>query len=484
MNRKVECSMQAVARATLILTILMIMNQVTDAKAVEGTITFEEFRKHECKFVTKYGAIGGKFLLDMKYYLNGNFAQARYAEMSDADTHELALIAVNRQTHLRITDLIRKNVLDIWSSIKDDLEKEIKLDIMNDGSLFHRYTHESSDIHYYYFCDHSSKLRQFESKKQEEAAEKQREADQKLKEGLDVTTMFNKVLDWFGHSSTFRYDLKLMTDSEHEQFSHHSVEQNGTNWLLSIFSTLFLALFIYLIRRLVSLYKANEHLDHPLLIISITLGLHLVGMIINFVHFSIYSSTGNDFQFLNVFARLWYLAADALISMLLIMMSKGWGIANVSLFDENEIEFVIAILLLTLRYLWVVLGFFADVESEEIFHVFDGITGKLELLNTLVLFGWFMYSITTSDLFKAYKYQKWKQQLTLYSTLLLFIKPAFILLIYLTSQHNQHFYSHLASHLSYFAVCLLITYKMTDLRAPYLKVAVSNASELKSHKPE
>lgn len=452
------------------------------SKSVEGTIKFEQFRKHACQFVTKYGALNGQYVVDLKYYLYGKFATERFSEMSDADTHEVSLVAVSRQTHIRLKELIENGVTDVWERIAHNLEKEIKLDIMNDGKVVHRYTHQDSDIHYFYFCDHSAKVRHYQTKKHNMVLEKQKQNSEELNKGIDVASIFNKIVDLFGHSSSFKYELMLVSDAEKDQFIHHSLEQRGTHTLLLVFYLMFVVLFTFLVKKMVGLYKTNEAIDHPLLVIAVTLGLQIIGMMINFIHFSIYSSSGNDLQFLNIFARLWYLAADALISMLLIMMSKGWGIAKVSLFDDYEIEFVIGILLLSLRYLWVILGFFVDIESEEVLHVFDGVTGKLELINTLVLYAWFMFSISSSDLFKAYKLQSWKQQLTLYSTLLLFVKPVVILLVYFTNHHDQHLYSNLVSYVCYFTVCLLLTYKMTDIQAEYLKVAVSNAGDLCSHK--
>ena len=241
---------------------------------------------------------------------------------------------------------------------------------------------------------------------------------------------------------------------------------------------LYAGLLIFDVRKLVQQYKRAEALDYPLLFIAIIAGLQMVGIILKFIHFQIYSETGEEYELLDIASRIWYLCADILTCSLLLIMSKGWGIAKVSLYDDYEIEFVMGLLLMTLRYVWVILGFFVESGSDDLYNIYDGYTGKCELINTVFFFAWFAVSINSVEIFKAFKYQKLKNILLTYGTLLLLVKPVLILLIYMFDEEHQHLLSNLVSFLAHFVVLSLMAASFTKKKGEYMKAALSNSVEL------
>lgn len=457
---------------------LVLLATMAEGKIFESSIGFDKFFKYGCQFVTKYGAIGGRFAVRLEYNIIGKFAAERSKELSESTSFEIKLIAVGREGHKKLTSLIEQETPDSYERIKNEIQKEITLNIINDGVDFQKYEMKGTGIQFFYFCDHLGKVKKYQESKNKDNAKSQEEFKQKVSEGGDF---LKEIMSIFSHGSSFKYKLELMSnEGDSELFSHHSIEEHGHFSTLFVFFCMFGGLLYYVSKKTKDFYKSNEALDYPLMVVSCSLILHMLGLLNKFIQVWLYSRSGNKFEFVSVMSRLWYLAGDVLMSFLLIVMTKGWGISEVSLFDDYEIEFVIGILLVVLRYLWVVLGFFVDSDNEDIFHIYDGITGKFELLNTLVLFGWFIYSIQSSKLFKAQKLQKWKQQLILYGISLFLIKPFFILLTYLLHYESQYMWSTLISYSCYFAVCFLMSMTMTDRRRAYMKVALSNLTELAS----
>ena len=149
----------------------------------------------------------------------------------------------------------------------------------------------------------------------------------------------------------------------------------------------------FLIVKIRYYYKRNEDIDYPLILIAVSMGLQMLGLLFKLYHFWVYSRTGEDLHALEVVSRVWNLASDLSLTGLFIMLSKGWGVSDVKFVDNHEAEIVLGGFLLVLRYIWVLLGFFLEYRHESVFHIYDGVTGKLELLNTIIFYIWFYLSI-------------------------------------------------------------------------------------------
>lgn len=456
-----------------LLLLVSVADQVT-SKTVQGSIVFDYYKQQACKYLTKFGASTGKYALEMRHNIVGRFWDDRKDFKERKEYFFLDLIGVGKEMH---------QVIQSKQSYKfDDLgffsRLEINLNILDDSVTSQLFHHDHNQIQYFYLCDKEGKIKQYQQEVDELNKDKDGSLLEDLKEGKEPQSIFSNMMSRFSQQSRVNYVLKLMTRNEYDDHLHHGVEQRHTNSLLSIMVLFYLGLFAYGVRQSIVLYKRNEVIDKPLLMSVISSGAQMIGILFKFGHFRIYSTTGEDEHVLDVVSRLWYIGADVLLSILLLMMTKGWGIVTFSLYDDYEFEFVTGLLLMALRYVWILLGFFIEASHEDAYNIYDGYTGKFELVNTVVLFVWFLVSLTSSEVFKAYRHQRLKLQLLMYGGLFLLVKPVLILLVYLMNEENQHFTSNLIAFSAHLITLALLTDTFSSKKSAYMKVALSEASEL------
>ena len=440
-------------------------------KKVSDSTSFSKLARSDCRFITKYGSHKGTAVLEISYKVHGEYEKERGKE-GTADL-VLSLVGVNQKTHNEIKGLIEKKEKDIFDKISGKLLMDIELELKEDDTK-QFWTTLKQGLHYFYFCDKTKGIAKWDQE-----AEKRQKENEKKDEENTISDMAHKLfLRMLQGGSSIEYEIDLVTDGA-SSYSHHSIEERHTLELTLSFFFLSLIFMIFLLRKLCAYYKSNESIDQPILSITLSGAFQMTGMFFKFLYFYLYSSSGNDMGALEIVSRVFYLMADIVLCSFFLLMAKGWGVVPVDIIDQHEIEFVIGCFLFCLRYIWVLLGFFLEHGSDEMNHLYDGWTGKLEILNTFVLFVWFFLSVRSSNALKGQKkFENMQTQLKVYGTIHLLVRPLLIVLVFLFDPVDQHLATVFLNHATHLFICCLLGVSFTNKRGVYMKISMSNGLEL------
>jgi hypothetical protein len=420
-------------------------------------------------FVTRFGVAEkyGVFEIDSK--VTGQYEKERMKE--GVKNLSLSLVVVDKATHEIIRQMKEQENPAVFTRVKDRISLEFKIELQEDKH--HQFWFMlDKGLHFFYFCDATGEIVEYSKSVLANHATNSSDSS----EG-SLTEMAKKLFTQMSLATTFRYNLEILTDLTNS-YVHHSAEEKNTASVLGGLLCFGLLACGLLLRKLIRYYRANEKIDHPILTVLLSLCFQQIGVIFKLVHFFFYSTTGEDYQALEVVSRLWSLLADICLCLVFLLMSKGWGLVQVSVLDEYEIEFVVGCFLLCLRYIWMMLGFFLEYGSEDVYHIYDGWTGKLELLNTFVLFFWFFFSLRSCSVFTSQKFRNMADQLMVFGTIYLFLRPLLILLVYLFDPINQHIFAIAASFGSHLLICCILGYSFTNKKGVYMRISMSNGIEL------
>ena len=440
------------------------------AKQFDGTLVFAALGVRDCNFIGKYGSENARYAVEVKYYSIGAFKQAQEDLIKDNEMVSLKLVAFDREQHEWIQKAFSESKEDIFKGAIKAETPTITLDLRTDMDYFGRFVHPKRGIHYFYFCDDQHEIKSYMGHQVGEEAQ-----NESVNEGIFSAI---KSLIFKANHSAVVYKLRLMSEAESSHHYHHSIEQSQTDTICLLLFFFNACIFVYLVLKIRNYYSNNEKVDYPLLVIAMSVMFQNVGLIFKFIHFWILSASGDDVRGLEIGSRMWSLFADVSLCLLLIFMSKGFGVIDVDFARDYVAEFAGILLLCAARYVWILIGYINHTENEDVYHIYDGTTGKLELLNTIALYFWFMSSINLVAVFKQSKFLNLKLQLIVYATIYLCCTPVAILLVYWLDPMHQHQLSTALSLGSHMLVCAIAGLSFTNKRGVYMKISTSNSIEL------
>lgn len=440
------------------------------AKNYEGQIDFSKFNSSQCVYFGRYGSDTRKYAVQIHSRVIGVYGVERQDYKKNLT---LRVVGVNEVTHSQLKErLERKKEKNEYTDIGTSKMPFVEFSLREDGTILEKIQHSEIGIHYFYLCDGEGDIKEYiKSSESEEKAEHEKD---------DSTGFLGKLIGKIFRikATSVEYRISLMSITDSEIMYHHSIEQSQTDKVCFIFFILFACLAYYLGKKIKKYYAHNEKVDYPLLLIALSVALQNISLVWKVFHYWYFSSSGEDSHFLEISCRIFNLFSDIILSTLLIMMSKGFGVIDVDFVSDYVAEFAIGLAILAFRYIWVFIGLIYMRNDDNVYHIYDGITGKLELLNTVVLYIWFVFSLSMVKMFSTTKFINLRLQLLFYGTLYLCISPVLILLVYFLDPMHQHQLSTIIALGSQFVVCGLMSFSFTNKKGVYMNISLSNSLEL------
>lgn len=457
-------------------------------KIVKGRSSFHSFQKDNCIFLMRYGSSSHRAKIEFTYRSEGKYSTSYNtpgSEESHSERMHMDVMITDYDTHMEIQrDIEDKDKRAYGYSAHLNVIAAVRVDLAQGGEVTVSRTYDSPypSMTYYYLCDPSESVRRY-SQLQDRLYNQYR--DKRKGEnrdtgnngfGLDI----DDIREYSDRSSSLVYTLNAygVDGLADEVAGHHSVEDRHTGKTTLTFILAYIVLGVLLIMKVYHYYKINEQIDSPIIVLTVSVWIMLIALIFKGIHFWLNSKYGNDNEAMEVIYRLLNLAADGTVSVLFLLFTKGYGIARVDLIDEYPLEFVIGLVILCARYVWILVGYFTEYNHNTIYHFYDGVVGKLELCTTVVFFLWFIVSLKASKYFKISMFRNLGMQLTVLGCGYLLVRPLLILVAYMLSHHNQHIYAYFLTLFSHYAVCALAGYTFTNKRGVYMRVSLSNSIEL------
>jgi len=430
-------------------------------KEVKKVIRLWDFAKQNCVFLTKFGVEYEHGKLELYHGVNFKNEEDRrkYGDM------RLLLLVVNHKGHLDIMSQLEAKSNDVFREIsgKGNVEFDVMYHLMEDTThyLHTRFTNPAH-LYYFYACDSLQQITNTYKRYEED----------KTKES-QANYSHNMLLSPF---ETLALTLRLTLTDSYDQ--HHSAEERHTGKITAFFFIVEIFLIIYIIAKIRTFARRNEELDHPLVLVAVIEVLMALSLLSKFAHFWAFSKSGQNLELFDICAKIFFMASDGLLCLFFLMMSKGWGVSKIHLVFDYELELVLGILLLVARYAWVLVGHFVQKGDDDIFHMYNGVCGKLELFNLLVFYLWFVISLGQSALFAQPKYENLKKMLHFLGVVNYVVRPVLVILAEGVAVHNQHQYALVVTLGTNVLACALLSFIFTKERGTYMRVSISNGIEL------
>lgn len=485
------------------LLFLMISLPVTLSKHVSGSLKTWEFENKSCFFLSRFGTESKSGHFDFHHQVNWLNTDDRL-DYGDIDGEILIL---DQEGHSRAQDLLSK----FDSRIKEKLQemqketsskqpfliKEFQVSLFHDGTDSTNFELTSgSSLFYFYFCDlegkivssykrkmlaHKLEIERIQREKREESGIKEdyedKKEDNKDKHDNSESPTGPPVIphpslglppDIFTSGTVLSYKLDIIDGRGY----HHSLEEAYTGLICACFIPAYICLLAHISRKVHSYRKETSSLDHPLVNIwAITL-LELASLLFQLLKYFLYTFKGYD-MYLELPSKLAFLLSDGALATFFILMSKGWGVVSLNLVVKFEGEVALGIALLMGRYIWVLIGYFSSSQSENLYHMYDGWVGVLEMLNLLVFFFWFQCSLNTRSIFMQPKFRSLKTHLLLLGSVYYLIRPLCVLGIAHSPPSLRGVGAYLLTLVSHLGVTGFLGVTLTRRRGVYMKIAIS-----------
>lgn len=146
-------------------------------------------------------------------------------------------------------------------------------------------------------------------------------------------------------------------------------------------------------------------MDIATLFLGFPIVCQMFSLIIRLVIISMQYYFGWTFWILFLLAKIYHFAADIIFCVLLILLSSGFGtlwekqVPHVNTFGAVAVIMVI-------RYVWTVISWIF-IKSDHSYHDYEGTLGKFEIISSLGLGGWFLWSWFYSGLVKEKKFESY-----------------------------------------------------------------------------
>jgi hypothetical protein len=202
----------------------------------------------------------------------------------------------------------------------------------------------------------------------------------------------------------FKVELLLLSSSN----SHFSAEDEGLLWAYLVILISY-TLFLYKnIAELVRMFQLTDILESHLLIHNWSIGLSVLSVILQVIHYLVYSYDGSGLLLCEAFADLTESAGGLLLMTLLLVLADGWTISYKS-FPESSVYIPVAFVTISVNLIVVAVGRMS-LDDYDKNSGYEGTAGNLLIFMRIALWVWFLttcrksYKKSTSklqDLFLA-----------------------------------------------------------------------------------
>lgn len=460
----------------ILFTVVTILCAVgVEAKESEGVLKDWMFTNNHCFLMTRYGTDSGKVHLKLKYSINFPNQDLR----NQASPLHASLLVVDETGHRMVGKMAQDGVKDIPSKLESMHSKNsivtFVLDLIGSDVFTTNFDlPKSKSLYFFYVCDHDQEINKYYNNKLTKFRKHLTEGGNSNMVNGENAGNFHDILT---SGSELSYSISL-TDGEN---LHHSIEEQLLGRLSGVFALIYLIITAAIFRKMSAAWKLNAKLDHPSAMLFFISLMQLLSTLFKTFHAALYSSAGQDVRFLDFMNQFCFMLSDSLLCAMLLLLSKGYGISVIHIVFDFEVESSIAVVLMVCRYIWTCLWFSNAKDNHDIFHMYDGLVGYLEIANLVVFYLWFLGSLANSQCFKKDKLPTLKKNIFIVGTVYFCIRPALLVILLMIPRHHQLAVSlglTLVSH----SIPLIATSYIIANDKGYRSVAVSGLSELPDSK--
>jgi hypothetical protein len=185
--------------------------------------------------------------------------------------------------------------------------------------------------------------------------------------------------------------LKFEFVAKQENGDHFSVEMLGCYWI-ALVELLFFVYICYNIFIECKKTLRSEQAIHPVTVTLISMvGLHVLSVLCQFIHFHVYSNDGEGLKALDVIAELLNMLSQVIGSSLLILIALGYTLLHSKL---GNLDVVIPIVFIV-GVLHVLLVGFGKIKDDASFKFYEneGVIGWILLVLRIILLAWFVWAV-------------------------------------------------------------------------------------------
>lgn len=463
------------------LTILMILASWPMVLAqhpftAHSTVGFDRIAKDRCYFLKRFGSYSGSLEMSFKY--RSAFRDERIKPENDFHLELLVLDAHGSQVYTKGRASNDSMLMDKLANIsKRRYSIEVKKDHSAEWNEIRAEFENHHGHYYFYICDTMNQTEQYISSRTKHLLQDAMNIASYAGPIGSASVMAAKALTGIGVAE-LEYIIKLHGFTNSGYKSHLTLEEQWTLHICIIFLVLYLGVGGLIGRKVYRYYKQNESVDYPLLLILGSISLQMLGLIVKVIQTLIHGYHGYPLTAITLISLIWHTGSDILISLLFILMAQGWGVLSKDILLYSDYEFAIGFFILIGRYVWTAASFFVDFGSQDHYHIYDGMLGWFELLNTTFFFAWFSFSVKHSEMYKQAKYSGLCRQLTIYAAIHYLLKPVLIASVNTFDPHHRHPIALVFSFASHWLVSLLAGVTFTQRKGQYMRISVANGIEL------
>lgn len=443
---------------------LMIVMHAINSKAVSGMLKDWIFTNNHCFIMTRYGSKTG---VNIEVEVKAECNPSMHANIMVVD--EIGHRMIDRMAIEGVPD-IAKVMLDLHGN---HVDQHVLIDLAkNDPVSLKLNLSNKDELYYYYICDHDLQINAYYKQKLDVFRSQLNSPPAGESEGI-TTAAVDRFQEILHACSDISYRLQLTNGSSH----HHSSEEDYVGIISLVFTVVYSVLAVEVGCRLCRAYKTSGQLDHPVAMLMSVAFMQFCSTLFKSLHALQYSPTGQDWSTLDVLNRGCYVLADGGLCLLLLLMTKGYGVAQIHLVLDFELELVVGVVLLALRYVWVFVLYYRESDSHDLFHMYDGWLGILELLNLAVFYSWFLGSLAASPVFQKDKLDSLKKTIFKVGSLYFLLRPVMLLTLLILPQGQKLAISLTIALVSH-AIPLVCAVQLTTSGLQYKTAAISRRTEL------
>ena len=254
---------------------------------------------------------------------------------------------------------------------------------------------------------------------------------------------------------------------------YHGADEKYILEFLILFLVLFLGLLGFGLSKIYKYFTKKEEMDYPILLAVGCIPMQVLSLTAKLGHNMFVLIFGDGLDFLEGLSRIWHMVGELSLSLFLVLLALGFGTVfdNVST-KELQPQLIISLCLVVLRYFLEIIGNFVN-DHEDIYHVYQGWTGNLQLIINLFVFGWFMHNIKKSPLSRIPKYKGFKNVLTWLCSIYFLARPLLILFTELLDPKDRNLVATVSSFGAIFWVNLVLIIILTNKKGVYQSVSFS-----------
>ena len=438
---------------TVVVTCVTLLLDTVTSKQLRKTMKIWQLVEAKCVFMGRYGSTRSQATGSLYHQVDWSSAEHRdrFGNM------KLSFIGLLEQGHRKATEMIDVSDSRITESISAQVVTNHTFSLQEDfRENFDLRLPSSAHMVYFYVCDHHHSTA---------AAYKEKLAASRTESSPDL---HNSGMNLYLDLSFFDIDSR-----------HHSIEEEHISTISTCLCSLFLLLFVIVLRRLIQMWKTDDTSDDPVMVFCCVLGIMVCCLACKMAAFWLGSAGLTAHTYFELVHRILFMAGDGLLCVFLILLSKGWGVTKSEELLDKGAEILLGVGLLVARYTWCLIGNFLESERDDLFHLYDGWTGKLEILNLLVFFIWCHISFKREQILKSVGLSRLRLSLITSSFLLYLLRPLMVLIsITCATVENQHQLSFTATLGSNFLSCLSFCFILLPRKGIYMRVSSSNKPEL------